>query len=297
MSATKAPTTDTVKMPMLTATVHKLRREFSRVALQANTLRMLPAALMTQGRFLFILGHMRSGSTLLCHLLCSSSDIIGFGETHINYRHRSDLAKLLMSVRIHTGKNPMKYRYVLDKIVGVQHIINSDILTDPRTRYIFLVREPIASLGSIVAMRKQFHNESYQALLAFATRHYKDRLKQLVQLATSIGDPDRCLALTHYDLLAETPVAFKMLAKFLGLSTPLSEEYDIMSTTGRPGIGDPSPNIRLGRISRSLPQQRIALSDKQRDEVVRCYETSIKRLREIIQPPVSRYPTLKKAAA
>jgi hypothetical protein len=96
----------------------KLRREFGRASLQVRTFAWRPLALTARNEFLFVLGHMRSGSTLLCHLLCNSDEIIGFGETHNNYRRRSDLAKLLTSVRASTGKNPFKYRYVLDKIVG-----------------------------------------------------------------------------------------------------------------------------------------------------------------------------------
>jgi LPS sulfotransferase NodH len=36
--------------------------------------------------FVHILSHMRSGSTLLAHLLASHPEIIGYGETHIRYR-------------------------------------------------------------------------------------------------------------------------------------------------------------------------------------------------------------------
>jgi hypothetical protein len=262
----------------------KLRREVSRLVLQANTLRMLPLALTTRRRFLFILGHMRSGSTLLSHLLCSSQEIIGYGETHNNYRHRGDFAKLLMSVRTRTQKNPLRYRYVLDKIVGTGHVISRPVLTDARTRYIFLIREPLASLASIVAMRRQYQRtETDEHLVAFATEHYTQRLGQLLDLAAMIGDRGRCLLVTHQQLLLETPETFKALESFLDLRAPLRETYEVTPTTGVAGIGDPSPNIRLGKISRSLPNKHLDLSAPLLARIELCYEDFIKTLCTTVQ--------------
>jgi hypothetical protein len=266
----------------------KVRREFGRLVYHVNTLWMRPRALTARNQFLFILGHMRSGSTLLSHLLCSSDDILGFGECHNNYRRRSDLAKLLMSVRSHTDQNPLKYRYVLDKIVGTQHTMSASVLTDRRTRYVFLVREPLASLASIVAMRRHFHpDETAEQVLAFAIQHYTERLGQLLQSSETIDDPERCLLVTHQQVLNETPTTFKAFESFLELSAPLREEYDITPTTGQPGIGDPFGNIRLGKINRSLPKKHVDLSATQREKVERCYETFLNKLAARIPTPSS----------
>ena len=275
----------------------KLRREFGRLALQANTLRLLPSALAGRSKFLFILGHMRSGSTLLCHLLSTSDDVVGFGETHNNYRHRGDLAKLLMSVRNHTGENPLEYRYVLDKIVGTQHVISRSVLIDQRIQYIFLVREPFATLGSIVAMRRQYQQETTQELIAFAFDHYTIRLMQLIDIAATINDPQRCLLVTHQELLEETTAVFRRLEGFLNLRAPLREDYKITPTTGQPGIGDPSPNIRLGKISRSLPRKYVELSGRQRVQLQLCFDDCVKRLRQRLQTPIAQRFSMDKRAA
>jgi hypothetical protein len=228
-------------------------------------------------------------------LLCNSSEIVGFGETHNNYRRRSDLAKLLMSVRKYTGKDPMDYRYVLDKIVGAQHVLNAAVLNDRRTRHVFLIREPLASVASIVAMRRQFNDESPHQSLEFAIEHYTRRLAQLRQLAHTIDDPQRCLLVTHRQLLDETQSAFRGLETFLGLSAPMRENYAIMPTTGQPGIGDPSPNIRLGKIDRSLPRKYVALSAKQRQHLEECHLTCAEKLREMVQTPDFRTAYLRAA--
>jgi hypothetical protein len=261
----------------------KLRREWGRVAFQARTLLMRPRVLSMPSQFVFILGHMRSGSSLLCHLLCNSDEIAGFGETHNNYRRRSDLAKLLVSIGKYRGKAALERRYLLDKIVGTQHVVNAAVLADGRTRYVFLVREPLATIASNVAMRRQFHDEPPQQLLAFAVQHYTERLAQLVQLAEAIDDRQRCLLLTHQQLIDETPKAFRSLEEFLDLHAPLSEDYPVMPTTGQPGIGDPSPNIRLGSISRSLPRKHVDLSQPLRHRLEQCYQNCLAKLRQNVQ--------------
>jgi len=237
---------------------------------------------------------MRSGSTLLCHLLCSSGEIIGFGETHTNYYRRSDLAKLLVSVWIQTAKNPLQYENVLDKIVDNQHTLCDAVLKDQRTRYVFLVREPLASMASLVAMRRQFHQgkESLQQSVEFATNHYANRLTQLAQVAKVVADPRRCLLVTHQQLLTETPLAFRAMETFLRLRNPLCEDYQVMPTTGRPGIGDPSSNILLGRISRSLPRKHVSLPPQVQTHLESCYQQCLAQLQLMATiPGVATYHT------
>ena len=49
-----------------------------------------------QYRYVFILAHMRSGSTLLAHLLASHPDFVGAGETKVCYRTPADLPQLIL---------------------------------------------------------------------------------------------------------------------------------------------------------------------------------------------------------
>jgi hypothetical protein len=260
----------------------KLRRGVSQLLLHANTLALRPASLSAKRQYLFVLSHMRSGSTLLCHVLCTSNEIIGFGEAHIQYQCRSDLAKLLVSVRIHTGKNPLQYRYVMDKLVGAHDVLSTSILADSRTRYLFLVREPMASIGSIVAMRRGYFNETLDQAVEFATNYYAERLPQFVALAAKINDPHRCFLVTHSQLLAETTATYRALQGFLGLEAPLREEYEITPTSGKLGIGDPSSNIRLGKIDRSLPRKETALPTELLNQMQNCYKHCVDELGKII---------------
>lgn len=276
-SASKSPLT----------TFEKLKREYRRIRFQASTMLLRPFAISTGNNFLFILGHMRSGSSLLCHLLCSSEEILGYGESHQDYRRRSDLAKLMLSVSRHTGENPLQYRYVLDKIVSCHHVVCPALLSDPRTRYLFLVREPLASIASTVAMHRQLRDEPLQELITSAVDHYSQRLAQLVDLAQSIDDPQRCLLITHRQLLNETPTVFAELERFLDLSAPLREDYEIMPTTGLPGIGDPTPSILRGTIDRLLPRKFISLSVQDQQRTTQCYNDCLGSLADILPQPQS----------
>lgn len=264
---------------------------------QANSLALRPLALTARNNFLFILGHMRSGSSLLCHLLCNSPDIIGFGEAHNSYRRRTDLAKLLAAVLHHTGENPMKYRYVLDKVVGQQHIMKPAVLTDRRTRYVFLVREPLRSIASIVAMRRMYHDETPQQLITFATNYYALRLTQLEELARTIDNPERCLLVTHQQLLNATPSVFEALEEFLDLSAPLREEYEILPTTGKPGMGDPTPSILRGTIDRSLPRKHVDLPPRLQARMLECYSSCIAQLCDMMPISVSDTAAERRLAA
>ncbi|MDY7013544.1 MAG: sulfotransferase family protein, partial [Cyanobacteriota bacterium] len=49
-------------------------------------------------RVLFILSHMRSGSSLLTHILNSNPEIIGYGETHLQYSSEADFKRLMLKV-------------------------------------------------------------------------------------------------------------------------------------------------------------------------------------------------------
>jgi hypothetical protein len=286
-----------VEQQRLKTRSQKLRREIRRLLMQAKTLAMRPVSLVARNQFIFIMGHMRSGSSLLCHLLCSSDQILGFGETHTNYRYRSDLAKLLMCVGNQTGENPFNYRYVLDKIVGCQHVICRSVLTDRRCRYVFLVREPVATVASLIAMRRQFHDESQDQLLAFAARHYTKRIDQLLNMVDAIDDRERCLLVTHHQLLSETSSTFTAFERFFDLRAPLREEYDVMPTTGQPGVGDPSPNIRLGRIHRALPQKHIQMPAAMLSELQHCYENCLAMLEGSVQTVSFRKLAIYKRAA
>src|ERR1700753_1681333 len=91
-------------------------------------------------RHLFVLGHMRSYSSLLCHILGSHPEIDGYCETHVKYRTRLDLIRLRSRVVKSTAPR-LKGVYVLEKVLH-NYAFTHRIGRSPKTMAVILVRKP-----------------------------------------------------------------------------------------------------------------------------------------------------------
>ena len=231
-----------------------------------------------QQRFVFVLAHMRSGSSLLVHLLNTNRDIVGFGETHLSYPTPVHLDQLVDCVKTTMGLKQIEEKFVLDKILHNKHDLGHEVLADRRLKFVFLIREPRGAIRSTMGLRAYNPDTPWQDPLR-ATRHYTNRLPCLAELAEQINQRDRCLLLSHDQLFQSTPEVFKALESFLNLSEPLTETYDVLSTSGTPGIGDMSPWIKAGRIIRQRKALVGMVAPKVSDEVVSCFHSVQSRLR------------------
>jgi hypothetical protein len=200
-------------------------------------------------KFIFILSHMRSGSTLLTHLLVSNPAICGYGETRTRYFSRREFGILTGKV-VYTLRGELRSsgkRYVLDKLlhdrfVGPECV---ETLCGADVKIIFLLREPLGTLGSLV--RRLGHTEAH------ALDYYLQRLKMLQKYGDTLTPKSSCVALTYDQLLHRTQDIFRLLEHFLELDCSLMETYRILPTTGRRRVGDPSSKIRSGKIIRDEP--------------------------------------------
>lgn len=204
-------------------------------------------------RILFILSHMRSGSSLLTHILNSNPEIIGYGETHLQYASESDFRKLIAKVywksqdfkTLQDLKNlQMNHKYILDKVLHNNKFLSDKFLTSERVYVIFLIREPQRSLPSIIDLKPDWSEDK-------ALSYYNGRLLMLEQYARIINSKQRSLLLTYDRLLDDTSSVFETLNQFLETKTGFSEEYDLLETTGRQGVGDSKGAIAAGKIIRN----------------------------------------------
>lgn len=232
-------------------------------------------------QYLIIFSHMRSGSSLLTHLLSTHPTICGYGETHLTYAAEEDLASLVGKVMLVRRKWPgrLRERYVLDKILHDMYLEQQALalLLLPQIRVLFLYREPRGTLKSLI---RTFGFDESQAL-----DHYQRRMASIARAAEALddrsGDPvnDRAVAVSYRDLLQRTEEAFRLLEQYLGLSEPLSQEYRILPTTGKDKIGDPSANIRSGTILRERPESEIVLSEETLQAAEHAYRRCVIVLR------------------
>jgi hypothetical protein len=239
-------------------------------------------------RYLFVMAHARSYSTLLCHILGSHPQICGYSEAMIPYETPVDLIRLNCSVA-RAGNYRGDSEYVLDKILYDTFVVSDVVLSNPRVTLVFIVREPAAAIASHVRMRirEQEQGTSDWGPLGtdrvwntdVATVYYIQRLRNLQLLCSrleAIGK--RGFFLTAEGLITDTPATFRWLERGLGLSEPLREDYRVFPNTGAPGYGDTSPVIRSGRVVRDRDdrdEEPIPIAPELLDPARRVYEACL----------------------
>jgi hypothetical protein len=211
------------------------------------------AALTWHPNYLFVLGHMRAGSSLLTRLLTSNPGIAGYGELHLAYHKKQDFRALVGKVLSAERKLRPNSQYVMDKLLHDYLLdpANLQILRSDRMRLIFLVRQPEQSLQSLVA--------SFGYSPEKACDYYVGRLLTLTDYAVQLAPSKSCVALTYQDIVNRTQDTFDLLEKHLGLAEPLQEEFEIIPSNR--GV-DPSQNLKTGRILRN---NKVALHTAQID--------------------------------
>ena len=216
-------------------------------------------------RAVLLFAHMRSGSTLLHHLLISHPEIIGRGERNEVFAGSRDLDRLKLDVYLHRCQFFRVHRFVADQINHNRFLKSEALLNHPHVRTIFLIREPQASVASMVRVLGRYYGTNVEQ----ATEYYADRLKTLIRYAGQIQDRWRAFFLTYSDWVLNTEATLCGLQSFLGLSTRLTEEYRLFDFTG--ARGDPSPHIMSGRVSHQRAGYQIDLDRKVLEQLLEVY--------------------------
>ena len=219
-------------------------------------------------RILFILGHMRAASSLLAHILTSNPEIIGYGETHTQYYSDRDLKKLMSKVygNYYQLKNmTMSHKYVLDKVLHNNKLIDDSFLKNKQVYAIFLVRKPQRTLASILDLKSDWDEEK-------ALKYYTSRLANLEEHARFINDKTHSLFIQQEQILDNTALVFQTLQNFLDTETGFSEKYEIQKTTGMRYVGDRTENIKSGRIIRQKRKLDIEIANHTVEQAMKSYQ-------------------------
>ncbi|MDY6782651.1 MAG: sulfotransferase [Cyanobacteriota bacterium] len=236
-------------------------------------------------RILFILSHMRSGSSLLTHILSSNPEIMGYGETHLQYASEADFKKLMLKVCLRSQESRgfevferlnMNSRYILDKVLHNNKFINTEFIKSENLYFIFLIREPQRSLASICELKQNWNSEQ-------ALRYYAGRLDYLQQYARIINGKKRSLFITYEQLLNQSNLVFEGLQKLLNTQNPFSEEYQILKTTGMKSVGDSKGNIKAGRIVREKRKIAVDIEPELADLGIQSFEQCSQTLSKYCQ--------------
>lgn len=198
-----------------------------------------------QQRYLLLLSHMRSYSSVLAHVLGSAPEIQGSEETLVRYRNVFDLWRMRSAIRRTTGQ-PLNALWLLDKVLH-NHIRPPErFLGIERMRVLIFLRQPAAALASIMNLARERNNFQEMADAQAGCDYYVQRLHRLREDGRRYGK--RALYFDAETLIERPPELLRVLGCTLGLERPLSARYGLVPSTGNEGFGDWLPNIRAGRI-------------------------------------------------
>ena len=206
---------------------------------------------------IFILAHMRCGSTALSNILCSRDDVSGYGEAHIRYDGRGALGRLALNQRRRGGWKPGA-QYLFDKVLHSRH----DSPAPPEffeARAIFMLREPEPAIRSITKLFTDLGRDEYRTHEA-AGKYYVERVDALGSLWDRFP-ADRRIGLTHSGLLADPDRVLASISETLKFEPPLVNRYASPKASRHGGGGDPMESGKHDRIEPALKRTAGAIED------------------------------------
>lgn len=236
-------------------------------------------------KVIFVLSHMRSGSSLLTHILISNPEIKGYGETHIRYSSETDLKQLMFKNYFHSQtftniqdleKLSMNHTYILDKLLHDNKLLNENLLQSENFYFIFLIREAQRSLVSMLDHKPHWTEKD-------AIQYYNQRLSTLTRYAQIINNKNKSLLITYNQLINETDAVLTALQTFLNTQTKFAENYQVLNTTGMRNVGDFKENIRSGKIIRKQRKLDISISSDLLEKEIKKFNTCHEKLSQFCQ--------------
>lgn len=193
---------------------------------------------------LFILGHMRCGSTALSHILCSHPQISGYGETHIRYNGNPALGLLVLN-QVRRRAYSAGARLLFDKILHSRYDSDVDSAFF-NARAIFMVREPVDTIRSIRRLFATLGSSEYSTD-TLAADYYEERVSSLLGIWDRFS-LERRIGMSYAQLTAEPEVKIIGISQMLGLSPPLTNHYAQPKHRLGHGVGDPLASHKYNQI-------------------------------------------------
>lgn len=183
----------------------------------------------------FILAHMRCGSTALSNVLCSRPDVSGYGEAHVRHDGQTALGQLALNQMRRGGWKPQA-DHLFDKILHSRH---DSAAPDEffEARAIFIVRRPGDAIASIVRLFAGLDRREYETQEE-AAAYYIERLSALEALWHRFPASGR-IGLTHETLMQDPDGTLAAISRRLDFVPPLENRYVSFAASRRGGGGDP----------------------------------------------------------
>jgi hypothetical protein len=188
---------------------------------------------------------MRSYTSLISHILGNNKDISGYAEMHQSYRWSVELIYLDYIV-FKANNNCLDGIFVLDKILHNYCIISNRIINKNNVKIVFLLRKPQETLKSIINLGKNVVDYEWFCDVEAVSSYYRKRLQQIAIYGKKAGK--KAIYFDAERIISDTDRVLEKLSEKLNLSQPLNKEYGTFKYTGAPDFGDPTDNIKQGKI-------------------------------------------------
>ena len=187
-------------------------------------------------RCVFLIGHMRCGSTALSNIICSHDAFSGYGEAHISYKDKSGPGQLIAN-QMRRGVYKLSSSYLYDKVLHNRLDIGA-----PEqfflSKALLVTRHPSKTIPSILNLFDKINSSEYSTFEDAAT-YYIQRLDQMSNLYASF-DKSNVHVLKYEDLVQHPEQHLERISGFLGLGeNPLRNFYSPNNLVKKSGVGDP----------------------------------------------------------
>jgi hypothetical protein len=236
-----------------------------------------PKFLYTKKRYILLLSHMRSYTTVLSNILGSHNEIDGYVETHMAYNRPIDLFRLKYRVCLCNDYH-CSGRYVLDKVLHNKFSISKSILEREDVIPLFTIRHPIDAIRSLIAIarKKVLENSENPEYKIYAdpsetVKYYKCRLYELANISRVVKG--KGLFFEAEKIINEPGHVLASIKDHLGLKTSINATYSKFKYTGVEGFGDPSRFIMAGKIIKNRDvHSNIIVPDELFENAMIAYE-------------------------
>ena len=197
---------------------------------------------------------MRANTSLISHILGSHPQISGYYEMHLSYRSKKDLLKqqqlLLLNKELQKKISQGSSQYLFDKILHNDYqLLLENLSAEPgsdKIKILVSIRPAEQTIKSIINLFRNKKTRRSYAEPEAATGYYIHRIRELARFC------ERYKGLYYYydaDLIRTNPQSsLSLMQNWLSLTTPLTEDYQVFSLTGKPRVGDSSINMKKGQI-------------------------------------------------
>lgn len=226
-------------------------------------------------RCIFVIAHMRCGSTALANVMCSREDVSGYGESHVRYNTRNAVGRLILNQALRKAWKP-RARYLFDKILHNRHDAH-DLAAFFEARAVFVVRRPLPTIRSIRGLYEKLGRvDEYQDDEA-AAQYYLERVHGMMTLWARFPS-DRRVGITHEHLIQDPDGCLARVSAGLSLHPPLQNAYQSYRASRSGGGGDPLVSGTLNRIEpRARPETdpTLDIRPETRQAIEQAYEDCI----------------------